>query len=297
MQIFLRKYYAWIIAVALLCSCGMIRSKFGRLPGGYTTLNVSVPGADSGNSFLAWPSVSGGIMIYILGIDGSPFATTIPLDPAGGTTATANISVPNGKYKVYALAWEGSNKLEGQVGCGRLSEDLQLTGGSRSINMTISNSVADCNYTGFSPFSNSGYITFGTNFPPITVTACNGVNTSGCVTASASYNTMSSAKIRAEGFIRVGNDFEPHPEFGTQGVCASLSGSYFATNARIPVGNSSGPDYKFLGTTIAFYPNNNTNCSGTPTKTVYFPGGLVNGSSTNSSYLGGFGYIYVDVGP
>jgi hypothetical protein len=297
----LRRIFVWIFVIALLGACGMIRDKFGRLENGSTLLTVKIPQDSMSTS--AWPSINGGIMIYIVGVNGSPFATTAPINPGGGSSASVDINVPNGTYKVYALAWDGpssGNNLQGQIGCGQSSGTGTLTGAPETVNITIGNTPADCSFLSGSVFAYSGYNTMTTNFPAITVRACNQVST-GAGNCSAvhvgSFNTNASMLIRMEGYIRNGQNFQRRPEFGIVSNCTTVGASAtYNAAAILPPGNSSSIDKPFAAS-VSFFAATNTSCSGQPDRVIFFPQGFANGTSDAVSHVGAGGNVYVDVGP
>lgn len=293
-----RRWYAWIFVACLLGACGMIRDRWGRQEGGMTKFTVNVSRDELRPQ--AWPSIGGGIMVYVVGVDGTPFGTTIPLNPAGGSSAQAEISVPNGTYKAYALAWDGagSNYLQGQIGCSNSTSAKTLAGTPENANLTITNTSSECGYLTDSAFSYAGYNVTGGNFPVLVIKACSSMGGT-CIGTHPSYSSGASMLVRMEGYVRNGQSFERRPEFGLAGACATVPAGVSGTASTsliIPPGHTGGAYDKFLGVSVAFYPSPNTMCSGTPSRLVFFPRGLVNGASDGTTTsVQTHGNLYVDL--
>lgn len=294
------QFAAWALASLALTSCGELKEKFGRQQG-HTLVTVNAPAScPSGYCTSAWPSIGGGMMIYAQGVNGTAFATTIPLNLNSASSATAQISLPNGQYMFYAVAWDGSGttSLNGQAGCGQTTGPQFLTGGAQSVNLVVT--TAGCNFGAGNLFSGSGsnFIASGTNFGRPAIHACLGITSGTCTTASSAFYT-GSVRVRMEGYTRNGpGTMNFVPSLGITGPCHTLATGNFTTSENVPAGNSAYGQNNFIAATLEFFPNANV-CSGAPAKVIHFPNGFASGTTETAFAIGGTGGIYdvyVDLG-
>lgn len=258
----------------------MIQDKFGREKE-FTTLNINVPPAPGIRPLAGWPNIFGGAMAYIVGVGGSPFATTVPMDLTGQTTATVSITIPNGLYMLYVLAWDGNGiagyPLAGQAGCGYTDDGAHIfSGGTKDVNIFVSQEA--CTFGSASVFSDAGVGYFNTsgNFGSLQVNACNGITGISCSAASTSY-ISGSVRVRLEGYIRNSESSTTiRPDLGLLANCSNFTSGSANTNLPIPVGSSVSAD-KFIAVTLDLFTS--SGCSGVPSKTIHFPKGIVNGTS------------------
>lgn len=274
---------ALTILAALSPACGMIHDNFGRT--GTTTLNIVVETPEKFSN-LTWPIVSQ-IMVYIVGAPGTDYKVAVPITISPGSTATGQTVVPNGVYHGYALAWDGAN-LTGTVGCWKdVNPHSPATGGAQTVNIKITNTTTDCDYSSASgPFGPSSYAS-GSNFTALanyylcyggTVTSAATCGTNG-MTNTAAYGSM---MVILNGYTYSANQVAFTPGNNLSGACAVISAGASTNAAIVPVGLSAGQD-TFLATTILLFAGGS--CSGTAAKVIRFNKGLISGSLDGASVI------------
>lgn len=284
----------------LLCfaatGCGAL-GDFSRLPSseGVTTVRFRGPAAqlDLASGVSAMSMLTGGIFIYINGIDGTPFNGTfvIPDENVAGS-----LFLPNGAYRISAVAWS-SLPFQGPIYCGfgDAGAKIQLTGGTRTIDLTMSQAL--CSPT-IAPdyFAPAAWGSSGQIYPLEVVTcapsAFSGISGSGSgACSSTNIGRIRSMRIELVNYKSDGYNWKELPSFSSP--CFDGGGGVYAltTSYLLPMGNTR-RDPKFATRIVTF---DATGCeqgaAPTPTGTYFFPSGIFNTdtASVNGSGIGAIG--------
>lgn len=290
-----------IVCMILCVGCG----KFGRLHGS-TELRI---GSASSNPLLAASPYNGDFVFYILGVNGTPYvatATARSLADAGNLSVT----VPNGQYKVFSMAWEGGAgpyPLEGNTACGYGDGGAvyTLTGTAQTVNLSMA--VANCNHGTNSIFSDGSYSTAASGFKTLTVHLCNGLTGSVCTSATNGLNG-DFLEFTLDGYtensgVRTYSSSAGLNRFGCApiGIGSGSPGTAVSTAKTVPVGSSAGyPD--MISVTLAVHGSADTTCTGPRLATYSFPYGLIKGlngvSGTTAISAGSTTTdLYINAGP
>ena len=176
MKIFARVGLVLFVLVGIW-GCGML-DNYGRregAPEGYTQVNFSTPRSpvnlmdiDGRGLVQAMSGLPGGVMIYAMGTAANSFATNFFLSDE--LTRPPNpFQLPNGNYKFYAFGFGNLSLGSVKCGLGEGGGDIALTGGSKTINITLS--TAGCSAGSPSPFAAAASFDGG-QLKPLQVYSC-----------------------------------------------------------------------------------------------------------------------------
>lgn len=278
----------------LICcvGCGRLAEKFGRENKGTTKVNFSA----KQSSLAANSILPGKIMIYMLGINGNPYSTTLALNDENDSNTS--LSLPNGTYSVYAFGWAGPNTAEGNPRCGfgDNGNPIVLSGGAKTISLELT--AANCAYNADSAFSEAQFSDASLGFRYLYTKICTGgvaYTTSNCNSPSPAYNGGNYAKYSLVGYQKIGDDYTLLPGRGIDGIdCILISTGAAASVKRIPAGTSIAgyPRFIFLQVTI----HSDASCNSAPIRTYQLKEGYANAISglTDHYSTGSYSYLFVN---
>jgi hypothetical protein len=299
------KYLRFWLACALLllASCGSFHEKFGRAKG-KTTISF----ASGQLSSFTYPPYLGGFVVYVVGVNGNPYSTAKTFPSLAGL-AGLNLSVPNGPYQIFGVAWEGPSGtfLQGDSACalGDNGSVIGLNGGSRTITLNFNPSTAGatnfCGYNQGTPFGPNGSSGYGGSpkFNTVNIDYCNGLSGTACSTDYTSWDSTHSVRYTLLSYVKEGVSFGELPDANPLSTCVtSISNGTTNPNIRVPVGGPVGGSPGFTAFKADVFAGGS--CSGAPVRTFMFRDGLAAGLSSNPaksvfSFASGFTSVKVDI--
>lgn len=125
--------WAWpLLACLSATGCGKFLDQFARTHNQETRVKISAGGAAAGYQSRTPAVLSGGVMIYVKGNDGSRFTLS-----GADQSATFSIALPSDRsYTFTAYGWDTLN-FAGTPRCGRTGP-LPITGATASVSLTMS---------------------------------------------------------------------------------------------------------------------------------------------------------------
>ncbi|MBI4924632.1 MAG: hypothetical protein HY843_01795 [Bdellovibrio sp.] len=245
------KYF--LFCLIFLSGCGALE-KYGRwdnVANGYTKITFSSGKQNYINIEEPWLSqqleqnhaplfvqVTGGVYIYIYGVEGNPVETNFFLKDEFDAIS---FTLPNGKYKIYSIAYLNSD-LTGPVKCGfGDSKDtiIALTGGSKTIQIMLN----DQNCADYA-FSESNYTDAATGlFLPVIIDTCPSGQLA-VISNATDYcydSVIFSIRAKIRMFTGTHEKINDLQNTGVpQTACINLGGGNLPPIIRIPVGNITG---------------------------------------------------------
>lgn len=266
----------------VVVACGRLNDKFGRKKSDYTRVQFRSEGGD-----LSPLLQSGGVMIYFSrnGSGSDRGGVAFGFANENGAISTP-VAVPNGSYKVYAISYAGSPLAEGQVRCafGNNGGDVNLTGQSVSVSLTLNTS--NCAFNSDGPFSHAygADADSSTNFDKITVSLC-ADEAFNCNPATASTYSFRVRLVGGEKPAGAGTSIIVSPSVSLLTDCQTMTSGVSTSSLRIPIGPSSGPGVA-PPVDVMFYQN--SSCTGAPASTYSLHSGLkeyYNVATSSSIYV------------
>lgn len=190
------------------------------------------PTSQSPSAIGSSSQMGGGILIYLLGINGTPFATNFHL---ADEFASASFFVPNGSYRVGAFGWSaGDFGGTARCGFGNGGGDIALKGGTQDIQINLS--AANCGST--EALSPAAHLS-SSQFLPLKFTSCRDFTNVSAGNSTCTTGLIQSVRIvlpifkLGDGTLSLINETPP-----SISTCQTLSSGSVATSAMIPVGGN-----------------------------------------------------------
>ncbi len=234
---FFKESYFYILAIILLSSCA---GKNEKVTSTAISLNL--------NKIIDTSKGAGGIVLYGLKTAGG-FESFGKIIAAGAHDPILPLS--NGKWKFFAIAWEGPGNFEGVVRCAD-GPEVNLNGANLNVSLTLSN--ANCNNGMWSPVSLNQNISGVYSFADTNIVNCidiSGVSAYGDQSKCSSSTDRSnkghfgSFKVAFREFMQKEGNYNT---FGSiESTCQSISSttapddSMASSSLNIPQGNSAIP--------------------------------------------------------
>lgn len=266
--------FSFLLLVFAATGCGKFADKFSRINGDVTRVHFDNRNGD----IQPLGTLNGGLMIYFMDANDLHSGRAFGFSSEDAVLAKS-VLIPNGTYKVYALGWDGANKIEGQSRCGfgDAGQTITLSGAAKTV--SIGMSATNCSFGSASYFAtaNGANDSSNTNFDTANFTLCDGAAV-GC-----SPSTQGSWYVKAEVLAGVGlaNSFSEVSADTISGCSTASGSSNIATSFRLPVGSTQfSPPVR-----VSFY--DNAACTGTASGTYQFLDGLhmyIDNASSGGSY-------------
>lgn len=269
-------FFSLFLVLFILIACGK-----KEVPEGMTRVLFKT-GDNDAKSIQAY-SLNKGLVVYGMNLDQGKGGAGWGANIGNFISSNSEVILPNGRYKFFAIGYDDNGTPANDAfhtdtkmfcGDGNGGQEVMLTGGVATVNITLSDSNSGSSCT--EEFAGTEFRTNSPNtnsFKDLTITFCDasGTNSSGCASATAAGIVSAEIKVTAYDKIKNNMDFD---------FARAIPGCLSVASAQLSL-------YKKIPYRMPFHFSiktfNAASCTGTQLGLYDFPNG-VEGVQNNIPY-------------